>query len=1106
MTIGELVGYVTLDARQFTAGLRQVDKVVMKNQATMRRLAVGMLAVGAALAIALGKVIKTAAEFETAMRRVNTIMMLSDRALASMTEEVKDLAVEFGRLPTDLAKGLYDIGSASFYGAEGMMVLEASARAAVAGITTTKIAADALTTVLNAYGMEASEAASVSDTLFTTVKYGKVTFAELAQNIGQASTTAAIAGVPFEEIGAAFATITRAGLNAAETGTAINRMMLAFLKPTDRARKAAAEFGFELSAEALQSMKLSGALAQLVDRFAITEQQLDRIIATTESEAEAMEQLGKESGIAADAIASIFPNVRALRAILPLMRQGGREFAKDLENMANKAGLTEEAFLQMQQTLEHNWNQFIASWQNLKQELGVGFLPMLRTIVKGMTGMSEGARDLPGPLKAVGTALGTVTAAGLLLAGGATVLRLSYKGLAGALAPLVKGLSALAGVSTIAASGLLALVGGAVAFAVAANRANKEAAKFNTVIKRQNKEAKELGIELTKMPDVLSGGWRMRLAGQRAAKMFGLPTGDFINKVYDLQELREQRLEQVREAQEKKAKDVEEAEKEAERALLVRRKALEDLAQAEEDLYTDDTYKEFLARNAEIEAQQQDLYERLLGGPKRYREVMRAVKAGNAEMAREAKDAEEKSMALREKAYKIARDEYEAQAKEDLAQEERDKVAAWEQIEQKKLALSELYADYALQTGKENFDQYVARINAVIAHMRRIDEERQKQGMEPMYQEELIRQEMALYQKREQNLKSLRMASEKDERDRVAGARRVIAALREQDGALKELMASQTALVNHSLEMGEITEAEYARNMGRILDLMRKADQAREKYSQPPMFLEQTWSMYEQLYRRQIDAAEELARLEEERFDDEKAHLATITGLREDMLDIELDVRDREFRRKQAQIRLEYDDREDREAALAAVQREHAAAIIKDVTEGKVTDVRERIEQLDKAVGLLRSAGEAGEDVGRTLDTAYKLIDENLAEQEDIADRRLRAALKAEEIEKERFATQRVELDKTITAWTAALKGQAKDTATQFFNELSARIKDLGKVFLKEMGKVVVPAGGPGTRQAAGAGGVVINLGGGAGVGVNERDLLRRIRDMLTDELTRARS
>ena len=46
-----------------------------------------------------------------------------------------------------------------------MKILEVSAKAAVGGLTETETAADAITTILNAYKMSAEEAGTVSDQL-----------------------------------------------------------------------------------------------------------------------------------------------------------------------------------------------------------------------------------------------------------------------------------------------------------------------------------------------------------------------------------------------------------------------------------------------------------------------------------------------------------------------------------------------------------------------------------------------------------------------------------------------------------------------------------------------------------------------------------------------------------------------------------------------------------------------------------------------------------------------------------------------------------------------------------------------------------------------------
>ncbi|GAI57679.1 unnamed protein product, partial [marine sediment metagenome] len=73
------------------------------------------------------------------------------------------------------------------------------------------------------------------------------TFAELAPSIGKVAATASMAGLSFDDLGACIATMTRAGIRTEETMTAINGVLIAFLKPTDEAIEAAAKFGLELN-------------------------------------------------------------------------------------------------------------------------------------------------------------------------------------------------------------------------------------------------------------------------------------------------------------------------------------------------------------------------------------------------------------------------------------------------------------------------------------------------------------------------------------------------------------------------------------------------------------------------------------------------------------------------------------------------------------------------------------------------------------------------------------------------------------------------------------------------------------------------------------------
>jgi TP901 family phage tail tape measure protein len=259
------------------------------------------------------------ADFEQQMANVSTMLDEPAKYMEAYKDGIRKMSVEFGEGTDTLAKGLYDILSASIDPAKALDVLAVSAKAAKAGLTDTGIAADAITTILNSYGLSADHAQSVSDLLFKTVKKGKTTFAELAPSIGMVATTAASAGVSLEELGAAIATMTRNGVKTENAVTALNAIISTFLKPTDEAAAYAKKLGFEMSSAAIKSEGLEGIFKKI-------------------------------SKLPPDAVSKLFPNIRALRGVLPALRNM-KGFSDDVATMKNRAGATEEAYAKMANTL-----------------------------------------------------------------------------------------------------------------------------------------------------------------------------------------------------------------------------------------------------------------------------------------------------------------------------------------------------------------------------------------------------------------------------------------------------------------------------------------------------------------------------------------------------------------------------------------------------------------------------------------------------------------------------------------------------------------------------------------------------------------------------------
>jgi len=178
MELGEVYVKIGADIVPLETALGKA-RTVTKNtteqmRAQMKTLGKGMIIAGAAITAAFALTVKSAISFQKELAQVST--MLDESAMKIMPQyksELLKMSVAFGEATGTLSRGLYDILSASIPPTQALDVLAVAATAAVAGITDTGVSADAVTTILNSYGMSADRAGEVSDILFATVKRGK---------------------------------------------------------------------------------------------------------------------------------------------------------------------------------------------------------------------------------------------------------------------------------------------------------------------------------------------------------------------------------------------------------------------------------------------------------------------------------------------------------------------------------------------------------------------------------------------------------------------------------------------------------------------------------------------------------------------------------------------------------------------------------------------------------------------------------------------------------------------------------------------------------------------------------------------------------------------
>jgi TP901 family phage tail tape measure protein len=210
-----------------------------------RSVTLPIVAVGAAA-------VKMSMDFDQAFAQMQGLAGVSADEIDGLKESVMGLAGETGRAPQELAEALYFIRSSGLEGQRALEALEVSAKAAASGLGTTEVVADAVTSAMNAYAESGMTAARATDVLVATAREGKAEPAELAAQMGRLLPVASQLGISFEDVGAAVATLSLNGNDAATSSTQLSNVMSKMLKPSQQGAEALDAVG--LSVEALQEM------------------------------------------------------------------------------------------------------------------------------------------------------------------------------------------------------------------------------------------------------------------------------------------------------------------------------------------------------------------------------------------------------------------------------------------------------------------------------------------------------------------------------------------------------------------------------------------------------------------------------------------------------------------------------------------------------------------------------------------------------------------------------------------------------------------------------------------------------------------------------------
>lgn len=349
------------------SSLKNACMTADKNLAALGNTAksAGKVVAGAAVAAAtavgtLGvAAVKAAAEYETQLANVSTLLTGTEAEIAARTaeigNEILDVSNRTGVATENLTDGMYQVISAFGDSADAAKILETAAKSAAAGNATTTDSVNLLSAVTKGYGDTSAEAVQkAADLSFATVRLGQTSFPELAASMGKVIPLASTLGVEQEQLFGAMATLTGVTGSTAEVVTQLKATMQGFLSPSKNMTAALESLGYESGQALLESEGLQGALEAL--KGAVNNDEL--------------------------AFAGLFSSVEAQTAVLAMAGNQSENLASKTAEMYEATGAANAAFEKQTDTLAYDIQMIKNLGANFLTQLGTNILPYVRELAE----------------------------------------------------------------------------------------------------------------------------------------------------------------------------------------------------------------------------------------------------------------------------------------------------------------------------------------------------------------------------------------------------------------------------------------------------------------------------------------------------------------------------------------------------------------------------------------------------------------------------------------------------------------------------------------------------------------------------------------------------
>lgn len=290
-------------------------------------------AVSGAISAVGGYAIKTGAEFESAMSRVQAISGATGKEFDALKQQAMELGASTAFSASEAAEGMENLASAGFNTNEiiaampGMLDLAASSGEDLAS------SADIAASTLRGFGLEAEQAGHVADVLAKNAADTNAAVADTGEAMKYAAPVAHNFGISMEECAAAIGIMSDAGIKGGQAGTSLRGALSRLAKPTDDMKEIMNKLGVEFFDSNGKMISLTEQTKMLSEKMSnLTDKERNNALVTL---------YGQES----------------LSGMLALVQAGSNKIASLTESYKNCDGAAAEMAKTMQDNLKASLEQ-----------------------------------------------------------------------------------------------------------------------------------------------------------------------------------------------------------------------------------------------------------------------------------------------------------------------------------------------------------------------------------------------------------------------------------------------------------------------------------------------------------------------------------------------------------------------------------------------------------------------------------------------------------------------------------------------------------------------------------------------------------------------------